>query len=215
MSEFLPGRTMPAELAQYKVSLPCRRRRSAAIRHYSIGVRHAEATNWRIIQHNEDQAWSYPGHYTGIEINGFMYASDEAKEIVDYLPFLRRAQGRVLLTGLGLGLCLQALLRKPEVEHVTVIEIESDVLAIVAPYYRDRFDDTRMSLIHADAFTWQPPTGTRFDIAYHDIWPVAAGFYWPQHDALLEHYQEVCVEQDSWRQEWMHVRWQAQRELMQ
>jgi hypothetical protein len=40
--EFAPGRTMPAELAQYKVSLPCRRRRSAAIRHYRIGVRHAD-----------------------------------------------------------------------------------------------------------------------------------------------------------------------------
>lgn len=215
MSEFSPGRTMPAELAQYKVSLPCRRRRNAAIRHYRIGVRHAEATNWRIIMYQEDQAWSYPGHYTGIEINGFMYASDEAKEIVDYLPFLRRAHGRVLLTGLGLGLCLQALLRKPEVEHVTVIEVESDVLGIVAPYYHDRFGDARMSLIHADAFTWQVPTGTRFDIGYHDIWPVAAGFYWPQHSALFEHYQQVCAEQDSWRTEWMRVRWQAQSEVKQ
>lgn len=210
MNEFLPGRTMPAELAQYKVSLPCRRRKAAAIRHYSIGVREAEATNWQTILHADDRAWSYAGSYTGIEIDGFMYASDEAKEIVDYLPFLRRAQGRVLMTGLGLGLCLQALLRKPDVEHVTVIEDNADVLAIVAPFYLGRFGDARMSLIHADAFAWQPPTGMRFDIVYHDIWPLAAGFYWPQHSALFEHYQHVCVEQDSWRGEWMRSRWQAE-----
>lgn len=217
MDKFPPGRTllrppvaqqqMPAELAQYKVSLPCRRRKSAAIRHYRIGVRHAEATNWRIILHNEDQAWSYPGHYTGIEINRFMYASDEAKEIVDYLPFLRRAHGRVLLTGLGLGLCLQALLRKPEVEHVTVIENNADVLAIVAPYYLAKLGDERMSLIHADAFGWQPPTGEHFDIAYHDIWPLAAHFYWPQHERLFACYERFCSEQDSWRGEWMRDRW--------
>lgn len=207
MNTFAPARTMPAELAQYKVALPCRRRRRAAIRHYQIGVRHADATNWSIVMHNDDRAWSYPGRYTGIEIDGIMYASDEAKEIVDYLPFLRRAQGRILLTGLGLGLCLQALLRKPEVEHVTVVESSADVLAVVAPYHLSRFDNSRMSLIHADAFDWQAPTGTRFDIGYHDIWPLAAGFYWPQHVALFEHYQHVCAQQDSWRGEWMRERY--------
>ena len=207
---FLPGRTMPAQLAAYKVDLPCRRRRSAAIRRYRIGSRHAEATNWRILLHNEDQAWSYPGRYTGIEINGFLYASDEAKEIVDHLPFLSCAQGRVLLTGLGLGLCLQALLRKAEIEHVTVVEDNADVLAIVAPHYQEQFGVSRMSLILADAFTWQPPAGTRFDIGYHDIWPLAAGFYWPQHVALFEQYAGCCTKQDSWRTAWMRARWEAE-----
>jgi hypothetical protein len=213
MNEFAPGRTMPAELAQYKVSLPCRRRRSAAIRHYRIGVRQADAINWQTILHNDDRAWSYPGRYTGIEIDGIMYASDEAKEIVDYLPFLRRAQGRVLLTGLGLGLCLQALLRKPEIEHVTVIEDNVDVLTIVAPYYLDKFGDARMSLIHADAFGWQVPAGMHFDLGYHDIWPVATGFYWPQHAALFDHYEHVCSEQDSWRRDWMRDRWQQFKQV--
>lgn len=211
MNEFPPGRTMPPELVAYKVCLPCRRRRTAAIRHYRIGVRQAEATNWSILMHGDDCAWSYPGRYTSIEIDGLAFASDEAKEIVDYLPFLRAAHGHILLTGLGLGLCLQALLRKEDVEHVTVIERNPDVLAIVAPHYRAMFDNARMTFVEADAFTWQPPRGIRFDIGYHDIWPVAAGFYWPQHEHLFAHYQTFCTEQESWRGQWMHGHYQKLR----
>lgn len=43
-------------------------------------------------------------------------------------------QGRVLVAGLGLGLILHALLDKPAVTHITVIEREPDVVQLVSPF---------------------------------------------------------------------------------
>lgn len=201
-------RTMPIPdwLTANKVTLPCRRKGRAKITRYKIGPKRAEEVNWRIVMHAEDSAWSYPGKYTGLMVDGIMVTSDEAKEIADQLPFIERAGGRVLLSGLGIGMCLQALLRKDNVQHVTVIEECADVIDLVAPHYVSMFGGYRMSFIRADALSWQPPEGSRWDYAYHDIWPVAAGFFWPQHEYLYGRYAAYVGEQDSWRGDWMKAR---------
>lgn len=203
----------PDWLAQHKVSLPCRRKGIAKVSRYTVSRKRAEEINWRIVLHSEDRAWAYPGRYTGLTVDGIMVMSDEAKEIADHLPFIAKAHGRVLLTGLGIGMCLQALLRKPEVEHVTVVELSADVLALVSGHYVSMFGADRFSAINADAFAWQPPFGSRFDYAFHDIWPVAYGGFWPQHERLFDHYAPHVREQESWRGEWMRARWQTELEV--
>jgi hypothetical protein len=198
----------PDWLLANKVSLPFRRKGRARVECYTLTHKRCEEVNWMIVLHCEDRAFAYPGKYTGLRVDGITVTSDEAHEIADQLPFIERATGRVLLTGLGIGMCLQALLRKPEIDHVTVVEECADVLYLVEPHYRAIFGLDRFTCVHADAFCWYPPIGTRFDYAYHDIWPVATGWFWPQHKQLFAHYDGYVTEQDSWRGDWMKARFE-------
>lgn len=199
----------PAWLDANKVTVPTGRRGIAKVSRYTLTHKRADEINWRIVLHAEERAWAYPGKYTGLTVHGLMVMSDEAKEIADHIPFIERATGRILVTGLGIGMVLQALLRKPDVEHVTVVELSADVLALVSGHYLTIFGGERQSHVNASAFAWQPPAGTHFDYAWHDIWGVAYGGYWPEHERLFDHYSAVASNQDSWRGEWMRQRWQS------
>jgi len=95
--------------------------------------------------------------------------SDTPAEARDLSPFVWRAKGNVLINGLGLGLLVQRLGNRPEVGHITVIEKSEDVLRLVRAHYEAMFGD-RLTIIHGDAYEWQPPKGVRYNAVYHDIW---------------------------------------------
>jgi hypothetical protein len=84
---------------------------------------------------------------------------------------LRRG-GDVLVTGLGLGLVAEAMLRPPasNVQRVTVVELSPDVVRLVKPYLEQRYAG-RLEIVEADAFKWEPPQERRFTVGWHDIWP--------------------------------------------
>jgi hypothetical protein len=107
-----------------------------------------------------------PGNYTKLTRHGNIIMSDTPAEMRDLWPLYSPARGFVLINGLGLGMAVKAVLSKPEVEHVTVIERSPDVLALVAPHYRSK----RCDIIEADAFAWQPSKGSRYSAVWHDIW---------------------------------------------
>jgi len=113
-----------------------------------------------------ERGYTPPGTYTVLvhDRMGVMM-SDTLDEIRDHFEFVRRARGHVLITGLGLGLCTRAVLHRAEVESLTVIEIDADVIALVGPHIAD----PRLRIVHADAFTWKPDRPL-YDSAWHDIW---------------------------------------------
>ncbi len=92
---------------------------------------------------------------------------DTPHELRQHLEFMLKAKGRVLVTGLGLGCVTRGLLMNLNVESVTVIERDSDVMKLVAPYMPK---DCRLSIIVADAQEWVKQTDLVFDCAWHDIW---------------------------------------------
>lgn len=73
------------------------------------------------------------GTYTGLYHGNSVVMSDTPHEIRDHFGFILRAKGRVLIHGLGLGMCLAAVLKKDEVTSVTVIEKSPDVIKLVGP----------------------------------------------------------------------------------
>ena len=77
---------------------------------------------------------------------------------------LYQARGNVLLAGLGIGLVLPPILEKKEVDSVTVIEQNADVIALVAPHFK------KVKVVCADIFEWEPPAKTKFETIYFDIW---------------------------------------------
>lgn len=107
------------------------------------------------------------GWYTRLTHNGSVVMSDTPSESHENAEAQRRATGRVLINGLGLGFLLQAVLRKPDVRHVTVVEKSRDVIRLVKPSVAD----DRVRIVCADAMTWRPAKGEKFDVAWHDIWP--------------------------------------------
>ena len=110
-----------------------------------------------------------PGTYTRLSHRDHYgpMMTDTPSEIRDHLEFIRRASGRCLVNGLGLGVVIKALLEKPEVTHIDVVEIEQDIIDLVWSHYRNG----KTTLHHTDAFTIDWPKGTRWDCAWHDIWP--------------------------------------------
>jgi spermidine synthase len=64
---------------------------------------------------------------------------------------------------------IAAMLNKPEVTKVTVIELSEDVIALTAPTLKERYGD-RFEVIQADGLEWKPPKGQRYGCVWADIW---------------------------------------------
>jgi hypothetical protein len=133
--------------------------------------------------------------------------SDTPTEIREHADAIAEAEGDVLITGLGLGCIVSALLAKPEVNTITVVEIDKDVIALTAPYYED---EERVKIVNMDALAAAKvfkELGVYFDYAWHDIWSHIAdrNLY---DDALAEHgisyetmfdtWDECCALQGAW-----------------
>mgnify|MGYP001566944409 CR=1 FL=1 len=126
--------------------------------------------------------------------------SDTPAEAHEHHRFYHMARGRVLINGLGLGFALAAILRKPEVEHVTVVERSPDVISLVAPTYAT---DPRVTITRADAMTWRPPSGTRYGAVWHDIWTTICDDNKPEMTRLRRAYGRRTAWQGCWSEEYM------------
>jgi hypothetical protein len=95
--------------------------------------------------------------------------SDTPAEIYDHAEAVYKIQelgGRILLNGLGLGCILKAALSFSNVERVDVVELEQDIINLVAPAYKD----PRVHIYCADAHAIKWDKSDRWTVAWHDIW---------------------------------------------
>jgi hypothetical protein len=141
-----------------------------------------------------------PGVYTRLMCGSTLVMSDTPAEIRDHRGIIRQARGKVLIHGLGIGMVLQACLEKPEVEHVTVVELEQDVIDLVAPHYKEKYKD-RLDVLQGDAFTWKPEKGRRWDCAWHDVWDYICPDNLPEMAKLHRRFGRRVDWQGSWCKE--------------
>ncbi len=134
------------------------------------------------------------GDYKRLMRGGEVIMSNTPDEINDSLGFIYRAEGKILINGLGLGVVVKALLEKPEVTEITVIENSEDVMKLVAPYYTD----PRLTIILGDAFTWEPPKGKKYDAVWHDIWDNLCSDNLEEMKKLHRKYGRRTKYQESW-----------------
>jgi len=137
------------------------------------------------------------GVYTGLKIKNSLVMSDTRDEILDHLEPIRYASGRCLVNGLGLGVVVNGMLMNSDVEDVTVVEINSDVISLVGPHWKDRYGD-RLTVIHCDAFSFTPPKGERYGMVWHDIWGGICSDNLPEMHKLHRKYGRRCDRQGSW-----------------
>jgi len=90
-------------------------------------------------------------------------------------PLLAGPRRTVLVLGGGDGLALREILRYPDVASVTVVELDPAVVRVVrgdprlAGLTGGSFDDPRVRLVHADAFSWLRSTVERYDAVIADL----------------------------------------------
>lgn len=114
------------------------------------------------------------------------------------IEIVQRAHGDVLIAGLGLGMILHPILRKPEVRSVTVIEKFQEVVDLISPTLPQ---DARLTVITDDIFAWQPPAGSRYDVIWFDIWPDIEANRLPEMETLHQRFRPYW--NDAGPQAWM------------
>lgn len=155
-----------------------------------------------------DFAKRRPGTYTQLERGTTVFMTDLYDEWWTQRVAIEEAcrrGGHVLITGLGLGMVVESMLRAPgsRVERVTVVERSPDVIRLVAPHLERLFGD-RLRVVRADAFAWE--TDDRFTVAWHDVWPSPYGDeVRAQMARLEERFRDRCAWQGCWPREYLAV----------
>jgi len=149
-----------------------------------------------------------PGVYTQLTCEGRgLVMSDTPDEMRDHIEFVIKAKGHVLINGLGLGMVLAAVLAKPSVERVTVIELEQDVIDLAGPHYACE----RLEIVCCSAFDYRPPKGVRYGAVWHDIWDHLHEDNLPEMTMLQRKYGRRCDWQGSWGRDYIEIMMRGRR----
>ena len=178
-----------------------------ALRKFHISEEEARWDGVRALIHGTGRAVQ-PGTYTKLLRGRTLWMSDTPAERYDHLGFVRRCRRtnaeRVLVSGLGLGMVSRALLHVDSVQHVDVVDIDADVIALVGPHLEKEAADRgkRVEIHQGDAM--DPAglfgrTGQRWDAAWHDIWPTICGDDYEDHKRIRRAYARRAAWQDVWQ----------------
>lgn len=140
----------------------------AQIAHFDVSKAEADFTRMRAAISSDRWAGVDPGRYARLIVDGELMMSDTAMEWMTNNEVLWRANGDVLIAGLGLGLILIPILANSKVKSVTVLEKYQDVVDLVVPHMPK---SDKLTVVCADAMEWAPPKATHWDVLYFDIWP--------------------------------------------
>lgn len=153
---------LPNEPTLYKL-IPPGQKGVAEVKHCVVSPSESEFTKLRAMMHPGE--FVKPGTYVQLYVNHRLMMSDTSEEKRSNYSFVRNAKGDVLIGGLGIGMVLDAILKKDEVKRVVVVEKYQDVIDLVTPYFKDK----RLQIICDDIFDFK--TAYKYDTIYFDIWP--------------------------------------------
>lgn len=98
--------------------------------------------------------------------NGCVMSDTPMEHRTNY-EILRKAEGDVLIGGLGIGMILMPLMEKEEVKSITIVEKYEDIIDIVG---KQLPLNDKVKIINEDIFNNTFKRGTKFDTIYFDIW---------------------------------------------
>ena len=134
------------------------------------------------------------------------WMSDTHAEILEHTPILNKLfysanvkHKRVLVNGLGLGLVVHAALTFDSVAQIDVVEKNPDVIELVGQYLIPAYPRLKIHLGDAYDIAWPP--GTRWDLAWHDIWPTIDDGNLRGMDHLMRKYKNRVAWQGCWQRE--------------
>lgn len=137
------------------------------VEHFKVSEEDARFTRIRAAATGGREMPVDAGTYAALKHEGQIVMSTTRMERRTNTTFVLRARGRVLIAGLGLGFVLHPVLLKDEVEHVTVVERNQEVIHLVRPSLSAY---NKLTIVYGDIHTYEPARGARWDTIYFDIW---------------------------------------------
>lgn len=123
--------------------------------HHPIGYFEADV-DLPVLKEGRDKVWMSPA----------------VSEIASMGEGIEKGHGKCMTMGLGIGVIPYLWLLKDEVESVTVVEFNKDVIDLFERYIRPQFKtDKKLEIIHGNAFDYYNEEFlNRFDYVYVDFW---------------------------------------------
>lgn len=178
---------------------------------YKVDVPEGVSGVWKIKRFTVDEVSSFfttldstfgssrrvpAGTYTMLTRGGYTVMSDTPAEIRDHMGVINRAEGEILVAGLGLGMVARAMARKEAVTKVTVVELSEDVIALTGPWLKEQ--SPKIEIVQADIFAWKPPKGAQYEVAWFDIWDDICTDNLPSMKTLHRKFARVAAWKGSW-----------------
>ena len=108
--------------------------------------------------------------YLALMKNDEIWMSLNPNEINTMKPFINKAQGNVLVLGLGLGYVSFMMSQKEEVKSVTIIEKDAEIAGIFKKNILNSFPNkSKIKIVQDDAFRYLE-NNTKFDYIFADMW---------------------------------------------
>ena len=190
-------------MTQYlqKTKIPEAKKGPWEIKRFTIDQEKSSFFNMQLLFNGSGGRAVTPGTYTKLinhETKTLMM-SDTPAELRDHSEAIYQATGHCLIAGLGLGIIVEACLRKPEVTKVTVLEIDKDVIKMTGNYLHKQWKDkNRLEIIECDALQWKPPKDAKYGMAWFDIWPEIDQDNWDDMKLLHRRYARKADWKGSW-----------------
>jgi predicted membrane-bound spermidine synthase len=119
-----------------------------------------------------------------------------------YTNFVKKCNGSVLLSGLGLGIMADMLSIKPNVTNITVIEISQEIIDTV------EVKSDKVKVVCGDIYKFIQSTKDSFDCAYFDIWQDMSKETWTEMKNLKAMCSEKIKYTECWNEKEMNRKYQ-------
>lgn len=132
----------------------------------------------------------FAGDFCKLTHGDSIIMSDSGGERYSNTEIVRVAQGNILFAGLGIGMVLCAVLPKPEVKSVTVVELSLDVCHLVLPHLAKYLGNhiTKLRVAQDDIFSYIPDR--KYNVIYFDIWSDYSGDTYEETKVLHRRYSK-------------------------
>ena len=101
-----------------------------------------------------------------------VWMSVEPCEIESFQAFIQQASGNILLGGCGLGYLAYMLSLKPDVKHITILEIHPSIVQMFEEYILPQFEwKDKISIVTTDAMDYLKTQNLQpYHFVHMDIW---------------------------------------------
>lgn len=186
------------EFVQMSTVIPEGKSNDMEIQHFTMTKEQVKMAHLRALMSYDYKAYTaylQPDYtYTKLVDSRYVWMSDTPMEQVTNREFLNRANGPVLIFGLGIGLIVYPLLQDETIPAVTVVENNEDVISLVGSHLAH----PKLTIVKGDAFSADLGK-EKFDTIYFDIWPDRSGKNYPQMGELHKKYRKNLRRDNPYR----------------
>lgn len=175
-----------------KISLPNMQMGNVCVRRFKITPREELKFRMRAAMQNLPR-FLRQGRHHQLWRDDTLLASDGHDERAECAHFVLRANRDVLILGLNLGVVANAAAQRNGVRSVTVVEPDRNIIGMIRPFMPYKVD-----IVHDDPWTWRPPRGVRYTMAWHDLWHDIDIAQAAERRELQVRYRRWCEWQDGW-----------------